>query len=764
MAKGGRRKGGANKGRPQGRSNRPHASARTRQPPAQRSPASSDDIKALREEAEANATTEDKAVLTSEPRPDGVDLDGMWKMAKHARDLFKAQEARHGKLASKLEAERDGLKKEADDVANRVRELDERASKLDEDKKNLDARTRRLGERDLAIREREADADLGFERKRDEMLSAYDDVIGERRKALDVRESELRERENELEESTRKLAGKERQAQWDQEDIQEERADLGARLEQRVAAKHEQFKHQVAALSDQLTQARADRDRYADDLKRREDADRLSGQRSKEALVKELDATQVENDRLRDELAERPDAIAAQRLDDLAREQQSWQAERSELTRRLSVLKRRADYADNDMGEREAHRDRIASLVSQQELLHKANEELRTEAAELIASRESQSPFPACTALDGDSRLQREGQTDGLGSLEELAAYVRDHMASGDQPLYYSEADIRSFIGGLAMGRLTLLQGISGTGKTSLPIAFARAVGTEASVIEVQAGWRDPQDLVGHYNTFEKRFHEKEFLKALYRAGTPCWRDTIQIVLLDEMNLSYPEQYFSDMLSALELQPDQQHLRLMTHAVASAPRRFKDGSWLPIPENVWFVGTANHDETTMNFADKTYDRAHVMEFPHRPDAFDTEPPRARHPLSADAFRQAVETAGKTHAEKAERLRSYIEDNLRDRLARDFDIGWGPRLERQMLRYVPVVIAAGGTVSEAGDHLLAMRLLRKLKDRHNNRPEHLESLKHTIAEWWFDKEQQPTKSIRLLDKELARSGRDPDSQA
>ena len=752
MAKGGRRKGGANKGRQPGRQQQAQRPARTRQPALQSS-ASSDEIKALREEAEANASAEDKAALTSEPRPDSMDLDGMWKMAKDARDLFKDQEVRHRELASKLEAQDD-----------RAHELDERESKLEEAKKGLDERTRQLGERELAIRKREADADLGFEKKRDEMLSAYDGVIGDRRKALDVRESELHKREDELETKAREIGRKGRQAQLAQEDLEEQRADLATRLQQLVSAKHEEYEHQAAALRAQLEQARADRDKHADELARREKADRRSGQRSPEALAKELDATQAENDRLRDELAERPDASAAQRLEDLVREQQSWQAERSELTRQLSELKRRAAYADNDMGEREAHRDRIASLVSQQELLHRANEELRVEVDGLIADRGSQSPFPACIQMDQDSELQREGPTDGVDSLKELVAYVREDMASGDDPLFYSEADVRSFIAGLAMGRLILLQGISGTGKTSLPIAFARAIGTEASVVEVQAGWRDPQDLVGHYNTFEKRFHEKEFLKALYRAGTPRWRNTIQIVLLDEMNLSYPEQYFSDMLSALELQSDRQYLRLMTHSVESAPSRLEEGAALPIPPNVWFVGTANHDETTMNFADKTYDRAHVMEFPHRPEPFEAERPDSRYPVSVDGFRDVVDLAMKTYARETYHLGGYLEDNLRQPLADRFGIGWGPRLERQLRRYVPVVIAAGGTAGEAGDHLLAMRLLRKLEDRHNNRPEHLEALKHTIKDRWFDEKSPPTKSLLLLDKELDRSGRDPDNEA
>lgn len=729
MAKGGRSKRGPTRKRPQARPQAaPRQTAATRQPSAKETAMLPAKIEKLGEEAEATATAEDQAALTAEPRPDGVDLNGMWQITRKARDLFKAQEARHGELASKLEAQQERLAEQEADVAKKGSELDEQASRLDEDKTSLDDRTRRLGEQEIAIRERE----------------------------------------DQLEEKARRLDGRERKLGWAEKDVQEQRAELEVRLEdrveRRVAARHEKHRSELAAVTAERDQARTDRDRHAEALAKREDADRRLGQRSPEELLKERNRLEAENGKLRDDLAERLGADATQRLDDLAREQQAWQAERLDLTRQVSDLKRRLAYADNDAGEREAQRDRIASLVAQQGVLRKANEELRAEVDELMDTRESQSPFPACTAVDEDEGLQRTGQTGDIGSLKEFAAAVREHMASGDEPLYYSEADIRSFIGGLAMGRLILLQGISGTGKTSLPIAFAGAVGTQASVIEVQAGWRDPQDLVGHYNAFEKRFHERAFLEALYRAGTPRWRDTIQIVLLDEMNLSYPEQYFSDMLSALELPPDRQRLQLMTHAIASAPSRFEEGRNLAIPANVWFVGTANHDETTMNFADKTYDRAHVMEFAHRPEKFDAERPEACFPISFDALGQAVESAMRAHQQVTERIWNYLEDNLRDQLAKDFDIGWGPRLERQMQRYVPVVVAAGGTAGEAGDHLLAMRLLRKLKDRHSNRPERLEALKVAIGESWFDHKALPQKSIRLLDQELARLGHDPESNA
>ena len=125
------------------------------------------------------------------------------------------------------------------------------------------------------------------------------------------------------------------------------------------------------------------------------------------------------------------------------------------------------------------------------------------------------------------------------------------------------------------MSRLHLLQGISGTGKTSLPLAFARALGAGAALIEVQAGWRDRQDLIGHFNAFERRFYESEFLQALYRAQCPRYSGLVNIVVLDEMNLSHPEQYFADLLSAME-EPDPQErwLRLNVPASENRPAAF----------------------------------------------------------------------------------------------------------------------------------------------------------------------------------------------
>ena len=140
-------------------------------------------------------------------------------------------------------------------------------------------------------------------------------------------------------------------------------------------------------------------------------------------------------------------------------------------------------------------------------------------------------------------------------SLVGLAQPLSSVMGWGKR-LYCSEQDIRAFLGGIAMNKLHILQGISGTGKTSFPIAFARALGRRGrenyKLVEVQAAWRDRQDLIGYYNSFEGKFYETEFLAALYEARCPKFRDQIYIIILDEMNLSRPEQYFANFLSKLE--------------------------------------------------------------------------------------------------------------------------------------------------------------------------------------------------------------------
>jgi hypothetical protein len=358
--------------------------------------------------------------------------------------------------------------------------------------------------------------------------------------------------------------------------------------------------------------------------------------------------------------------------------------------------------------------------------------------------------------MDTDAELEMTPETKSVSDLKKLTNHVRNQMARGEDPRYYNEATVRSFIGGMAMSRLHLLHGISGTGKTSLPLAVANAIGAGVELIEVQAGWRDRNDLIGYYNSFEKKYYEEKFLQALYKAQCPAFRDRPFFIILDEMNLSHPEQYFADILSALE-KPKDKYLTLMTAGVKSCPRGLGgNGTHIELPNNVWFIGTANQDETTKDFADKTYDRSHVMELTGVIERFSPKGRISSHKCGLQSMQELFDRASEEHKAAAESAWDFLNsDDFQKPLQRDFQIGWGPRLQRQLNHYLPSVIASGGSKGEALDHIIASKILRKIQNRYNNRREHVETLKKSLEDSWemFDQDSLPEASSALLENEI-----------
>ncbi len=585
--------------------------------------------------------------------------------------------------------------------------------------------------------------------------------------AAAVRELDEQRRQFETEASQARAGLKKQQAQLDvlADVLREDRAAFDLRVKQRAGASLEEAEAKYCDLEARLAAARKERDGLYERLREREEAERALGNRPLSEVKRELDVLIKENKSLADRLAKRPSENMVARLETLERTQEEWEADRARLSQELMASRASVARSAIAVTELESLRDQKAALEAGRDLLQAALKELRKDVNERIRRSDGVSPFPSCSQMDGDDTLQvRVPMFDEIPDLAAFCGDLQNRVAidpASDKVLYYSLPDIRCFLAGMAMSRLHLLQGISGTGKTSLPLAFARALGAGAALIEVQAGWRDRQDLIGHFNTFERRFYESEFLQSLYKAQCPRYADGVFIVVLDEMNLSHPEQYFADLLSALEQDPQYQKLDLMTAAAEPAPVLLQSGRTLPLPQNVWFVGTANHDETTKDFADKTYDRAHVMELPRHRESFKPKRTRERAPVSLATLQGAFAAARAAYQQQAAAAYRFVDAEFAEILGRRFRVGWGNRLERQMLSFVPVVLAAGGTMTEAVDHILATKLLRKIRDRHDTRPEDLEALRLAVEEAWprLRSEGEPVNSASIVRAELRRLGAD-----
>lgn len=667
-------------------------------------------------------------------------------IARRELDADAGFSQRNREALSKLETEGEELREQ---FSRHRRQIDEERSAFEDE-----LRTKRADlDREISAHRQKAEAEMKAER--------------------DAVAAELAEARTQLEKERATVAAEAKHVQKERRNVEldtellaEDREAFEDRIAQRAAHDIEIKEGENRALTERLTVARADRDRLAQQLAEREGASRRFGAETPEQVLEQLQNLEKERDQLQKALGSRPSVEAIQRLEELERQKELWESDRRQLLADLSEVRQEAARKRIAVTELESLRDEKRSLESANDLLRETSNQLRAEVDALVKRDEGKSPFPSCSAMDASSKLQVvQPTTDSIPDLTEFARTLRHRMARDPQTskeLYYSVEDVRSFLGGLAMSRLLLLQGISGTGKTSLPLAFARAIGAGSTLVEVQAGWRDRQDLIGHFSTFERRFYESEFLQAIYRASSPFYRNMPFIIVLDEMNLSHPEQYFADLLSALEQDRQRQRLVLMTAAVPSAPQLLTEGGTkLPIPSNVWFVGTANHDETTKDFADKTYDRAHVMELPRSREAFQHQDFPPQEPLSLEALTKAFKAATKAHKLEASKAYKFLRNELGNILGQRFRLGWGNRLERQMNSYVPVVVSAGGSVGEATDHILATKLLRKLRDRHENRPEDIVALRDVIQEAWskLDKKAQPARSLSLLREELHRLGYD-----
>jgi hypothetical protein len=184
---------------------------------------------------------------------------------------------------------------------------------------------------------------------------------------------------------------------------------------------------------------------------------------------------------------------------------------------------------------------------------------------------------------------------------------------------------------------------------------------------------------------------------------------------------------------------------------------------LEVPENVWFFGTSNQDETTVQFADKTYDRANVIELPTTPPELTELKVESRQPVSRKALIASFTKAWSDHRATQEAVVRFLRTELASRSQDDFEIGWGPRLEQQIRDFAPVVVAAGGNVGEATDHILATRVLRRLQGRYNLHTGKLQDLRDLIQARWPQLDENatdrtpPDAATALLDRLIEEKG-------
>ncbi len=292
-------------------------------------------------------------------------------------------------------------------------------------------------------------------------------------------------------------------------------------------------------------------------------------------------------------------------------------------------------------------------------------------------------------------------------TLPELCERFR-HFAASRLHLYYSITDVRRFISNMASTHVLIMQGMSGTGKTSLAYAFGEFIKNHSVIVPIQPMWKERTDLLGYYNEFTKRFNETVLLQTMYEAN---YKEDMFVVVLDEMNIARVEYYFAEFLSLLEIpRPDRRYIDVVSDVWENDPRLLKNGQ-LRLPTNMWFIGTANNDDSTFAISDKVYDRAMIMNLDTKAEIFEGDDQEPLH-LSAAHF-EALAQKARREFRLSQRNRRRLR-RLDDYMIEKFKITFGNRIMKQIDSYVPTFLACGGDELDALDDILSKKVFRKLE--------------------------------------------------
>ncbi|GAA8685374.1 hypothetical protein HpDR81_13640 [Helicobacter pylori] len=326
--------------------------------------------------------------------------------------------------------------------------------------------------------------------------------------------------------------------------------------------------------------------------------------------------------------------------------------------------------------------------------------------------------------------------------VEELAFLERIEKGMRDFNVFYPKRLLYMFHTALksaSLSPLSVLSGVSRTGKSELPKLYTHFGGLNFLSIAVQPTWDSPESLMGYFNAIENKFDATEFLRffiqtTLSNNEEPYGlKEAMNIVLLDEMNLAHIELYFAEFLSKLEVKRSKEtniSIKLGTGL-----------TWeLPLGDNLLFVGTMNEDESTKMLSDKVLDRAFCLNFERPKELISKQQkplPSNDEYLKVETFNRWINKKGDLEGklEKYRKITNNINNNL-STCRRSI----GHRVWQSMSAYMhnhPLVLHAfdkDKALEFAYEECLVLKIFPKLRGVQTRNNQHLTKIQDLLKDF------------------------------
>lgn len=446
------------------------------------------------------------------------------------------------------------------------------------------------------------------------------------------RRDNLEKREKQLEQDKATLTGDQNSVRFQQSENKQLKTSLEQIIAERTKTREEEFE-QSQKQFEQEKQRLLNRIKHQDTLHSLHDElEKALGDRSADEVLRDLTAKNEELVVLREEL-KRPSRELEEYYDGHRAEVTRLEEDKQKLQKEKRELQHDLDTQEQLEFDQERLQTKFNSLDVNYKAILADNNKLQETLDRLNPAynepqnreeriRDIKRPY-----VESFVPRRQEKSINELKWLEAISTGIDKHG------LHFSPRILCAFHTALKIAEwspLTVLAGVSGTGKSELPKLYSRFGGINFINVPVQPNWDSQEAMLGYFNSISNSYQTKPMLNFLVQsreklitgsdnseANYNGLADTVSLVLLDEMNLAHVELYFADFLSKLEQRRATTNHELPFIDIDLGAKL--DPYKLSLGRNLLFAGTMNQDETTKSLSDKVIDRGTSIFFP-RPES------------------------------------------------------------------------------------------------------------------------------------------------
>lgn len=492
--------------------------------------------------------------------------------------------------------------KKEQELTEKELEITQKYNLLEQKEKTFES----LKEKELNnLKEKIAEQEIEFQHSlKEKEAKLLEEAHTKIKKLYSLKEEELKEKENKLNELEISLKKEKQILSIKEKELEEEKKLISKKVDELLDEKIKNYERKISILESEIENLREERDEILDELndyKNIADRDLLEELNEKKEkisqLTKRIEEVKEEKNNQILELEKELKNIKDE-LNILRSENQKFLLEIEQVDKlktELRIKEESLKEIDILKGENEYLRQKLSSIYSTGQELDLRIQEIK------------KSPY-IHRRLENELKIDNE-----LDYLENIYNDISVYGVKYPKRLLYA---FHTAIKSASFSPLTILSGVSGTGKSELPKLYSFFGGFNFLSEAVQPTWDSPESMLGYFNTIENKFDATNILRFLIQTSLSKdeseygLKESMNLILLDELNLAHIELYFAEFLSKYEIKRGSENVSIDIKLGAGLPP-YK----IPLDDNLIWVGTMNEDETTKSLSDKVLDRSFLINFP-----------------------------------------------------------------------------------------------------------------------------------------------------